>query len=284
MTTKETALVIPDAPAVDRNGEYVDITYEMHDGVALITFNRPASLNAFRAATLADMRLALERAQADVEVRVLVLTGSGRAFSSGQDLGELGELLGDREHALRDGARRIDEVQDLTRRLLAFDKPIVAAINGVAVGLGAELALACDLRVASTEASIGFVEATRGLFQTNGVMYLLPRLVGYGRAMHLLLTGELLSGTEAERVGLVGRVVEPGELLPESMKLAEEVARNAPISVRLVKEVLSRTYDVDLDEMMQLEVEGMLTCLGSEDLHVGIESFLNKRKPSYRGQ
>jgi enoyl-CoA hydratase/carnithine racemase len=93
-----------------------------------------------------------------------------------------------------------------------------------------------------------------------------------------------LSGTEAERVGLVGRVVEPGELLPESMKLAEEVARNAPISVRLVKEVLSRTYDVDLDEMMQLEVEGMLTCLGSEDLHVGIESFLNKRKPSYRGQ
>jgi enoyl-CoA hydratase/carnithine racemase len=253
------------------------------DGIAVVTFNRPALLNACRARTRAELRAVFEHVRTERAVRVLILTGAGRAFSSGQDLVELGELLVTVDDATDHALQHLQELQDLTSSLLGIGKPVIAALNGVAVGLGAELALACDVRLASTAAKIGFVEAQRGLFETNGVMYLLPRIVGHGRAAELLLTGDLLDALEAERIGLVGRVVAPEALLDEAKGLARRIAANAPISVRLIKEVLRETYDRSLPEIMQLEMDGMLACLRSNDLRHGVEAFLAKRRPSYRG-
>lgn len=226
----------------------------------------------------------LASAETDDQVRSLVITGNGRAFSAGQDLKELATSLDDADYVGRDGDAHLAELQDLTRQLITLKKPTVAALNGVAVGLGAELALACDLRIASEAASIGFVEVKRGLFETNGVMYILPRLVGYGRAMELLLTGDPIAGRDAERIGLVNRVVTADALLEEALGLASAIAQNAPISVRLVKSVLRETYDHSLDGVMDLEVEGMKACLATSDLREGTQAFIEKRAPVYLGR
>jgi len=216
-------------------------------------------------------------------IKALVLTGAGRAFSAGQDLRELEDLLPDEDYLANGALGHLDEMQQLTLSLLALEKPVIAALNGVAVGLGAELAVACDIRLASAEASIGFVESQRGMFETNGVTYLLPRIVGHGHAMELLMTGDLVDALEAARIGLFNRVVEPDQLLGEAFGVARRIADNAPTSVRLIKEALRQTYDVSLTEMMDLEVRGMLTCLRTDDLRRGVDAFLNKREPSFRG-
>lgn len=281
MTTSQQAEP-QEEPAVNRRADR-DLVYEVRGGVAVVTFDRPDTLNAFRTSTHQQLSAALARAESDDSVRVVIMTGNGRAFSSGQDLDELKEILSHPDDLLGRAVERVEMLQDLTRQLLAIPKPTIAAINGVAVGLGAELALACDLRIASTTASVGFVEATRGLFQTNGVMYLLPRLVGYGRAMELLLTGRIVPADEADRIGLVGRVVAPDQLMATAIETAQQLERNAPISVRLVKEVLAQTYDLDLPAMLELEVKGMVETLKSADLRDGVDSFIDKRPPTFRG-
>jgi enoyl-CoA hydratase/carnithine racemase len=260
-----------------------DILYEKNEGVAVATFNRPDSLNAFRQATFQELREVIQDVRTDDAVRVLVLTGRGRAFSAGIDLKETAHLSGDAV-PLRPARDLLLMLQDITRCLANHPKIIIAAVNGIAVGVGAELSIASDIRIAAETATFAFAEVRRGLFETNGVMYYLPRLVGLGRAMEMLLTGDKISASEALEAGLVTHVVRQDHLVEFAVNVARTIAANAPISVRLVKQVMRRTYDLDLEAVMQLEVDGMLECLASEDLQEGIQAFIEKRTPVYSGK
>jgi 2-(1,2-epoxy-1,2-dihydrophenyl)acetyl-CoA isomerase len=263
--------------------ETTDILYEKRDHVAIATFHRPAALNAFRQATLREFLSILNEVEADPEVRVLILTGTGRAFSAGIDLKEMDSLAESRA-ALTQIYTDLQTTQEVTRRMLRLPKVILSAVNGIAVGIGVEVALASDIRMAAESATFAFTEVKRALFETNGVMYLLPRLIGQGRAMHLLLTGETIRAHEAMSAGLVTHVVPQEQLVGAALEMAHTLATNAPLSVRLVKQVMQRTYDLDLEAVMQLEVDGMMQCYGSDDLAEGIKAFLEKRPPEYRGR
>ena len=263
--------------------ELADIIYEKKDSIAIATFNRPKVLNAFRQATLREFIAILDDVQADDTVRVLVITGQGRAFSAGIDLKEMAYPSSD-SLPLKQAYDELQAIQNVTRRMVHLPKIIIAAVNGIAVGIGVELSLASDIRLAAEEATFAFTEVKRALFETNGVMYILPRLVGQGRAMQMLLTGEKVLAHEALNAGLVTRVVAQQQLVEYAMDMAQTIATNAPISVRLVKQTMQRTYDLDLEAVMQLEIDGMMQCFRSEDLVEGFNAFLDKRTPVYKGK
>ena len=258
-----------------------DILYEKKDGIAIATFNRPAVLNAFRQATLSEFKSILDDVQADKTIRVLIITGNGRAFSAGIDLKEVATSSSD-FRTVKEEYDELQGIQDVTRRMVHLPKTIIAAVNGIAVGIGVEIALASDIRLAANKATFAFTEVKRALFETNGVMYFLPRLVGMGRAMQMLLTGETVSSKEALNVGLVTRLVAQEQLLEYAIAMAYTIASNAPLSVRLVKQTMQKTYDLDLEAVMQLEVDGMMQCYRSEDLVEGFNAFLEKRSPAYK--
>jgi enoyl-CoA hydratase/carnithine racemase len=269
--------------------DLADIRFEKEEPVAVATFDRPDRLNAFRMQTFDDFEAILDEVARDPEVRVLILTGAGRAFSAGVDLKELaesGEGGADQppHHGLRQVREELLRYQALTRRIVHHPKTIIAAINGVAVGVGAEVSLASDIRIASDSAKLAFTEVKRGLFETNGVLYLLPRIVGHGRAMEMLLTGDMVSAEQMLETGLVTRVVEPERLLDEARELATTVATNAPITVRRIREIMTRSWDLDLEAVMQLEIDGNIEVMGSDDLREGVAAFVEGRPPHYRGR
>jgi enoyl-CoA hydratase/carnithine racemase len=263
--------------------ELNDILYEKKEGIAVVTFNRPDVLNAFRQATLHEFISILDDVKADNTVRVLIITGNGRAFSAGIDLKEMANLTSD-DRSLKQEYDELQGIQDVTRRMVYLPKIIIAAVNGIAVGIGVETALASDIRLAADKATFAFTEVKRALFETNGVMYILPRLVGMGRAMQFLLTGEIVSAQDALNAGLVTRVVAQDQLMEYAMDMARTIASNAPLSVRLVKQTMQKTYDLDLEAVMQLEIDGMMQCYSSEDLVEGLNAFLEKRPPIYKGK
>jgi enoyl-CoA hydratase/carnithine racemase len=260
----------------------VDLEYTKKDGVAIATLNRPESLNAFRQQTFVDLNAVLEDVRSDDGVRVLILTGSGRAFSAGADLKEMGANM--LISSLEDQRKNLETYQNLTRTMLALPKTIISAVNGLAVGVGVEIALASDIRIASNDASFTFAETKRGLFQTNGVMFLLPRLIGAGRAAHIMLTGERVLADRALEYGMVTQMVAPNELEKSALEIARTIAANAPISVRLVKQVLQQSLESTLEQSLDLETAGMLECLASQDLIEGTQSFIEKRAPVYQGR
>ena len=257
-----------------------DLEYSKNNGIAVATLNRPDSLNAFRQQTFTDLNAVLEDVRTDEAMRVLILTGNGRAFSAGADLKELGASI--LTSSLEDQRKNLEMYQSLTRTMLALPKTIVCAVNGLAVGVGVEIALASDIRIASSDASFTFAEAKRGLFQTNGVMFLLPRLIGAGRAAHIMLTGERVLADRALEYGMVTQVVEPDHLENVALELARTIAANAPISVRLVKQVLQQSLEGTLEQSLELETAGMLECLASQDLIEGTTAFIEKRIPVYQ--
>jgi enoyl-CoA hydratase/carnithine racemase len=240
-------------------------------------------LNAFRQATLREFLTILDDVKTDDSARVLIITGKGRAFSAGIDLKEMAYTSSD-SLLLKQAYDELQTTQEVTRRMVHLPKIIIAAVNGIAVGIGVELSLASDIRIAAEEATFAFTEVKRGLFETNGVMYILPRLVGQGRAMQMLLTGEKVLAQAALKAGLVTRIVAQEQLLEYAMDMAHTIATNAPISVRLVKQTMHRTYDLDLEAVMQLEIDGMMQCFRSEDLVEGFNAFLEKRPPVYKGK
>jgi len=260
-----------------------DILYEKKDAIAIATFNRPTVLNAFRQATLREFLSILDDVQADNAIRVLIITGKGRAFSAGIDLKEMADSASD-SRSLKQEYDELLVIQDVTRRMVHLPKIIISAVNGIAVGIGVEMALASDIRLAANKATFAFTEVKRALFETNGVMYILPRLVGQGRAMHMLLTGEIVLAQDALHAGLVTRVVAQEQLMEYAIDMAHTIAANAPLSVRLVKQTMQKTYDLDLEAVMQLEVDGMMQCYRSEDLVEGLTAFLEKRPPVYKGK
>lgn len=253
---------------------------QLEDGVLTITLNRPERLNAFNGQMMAEMMDAFDRADADDSVRAIVVTGEGRGFCAGADLSSGGDTFA-RSNA------PIDDYRDgggvLSLRIYALRKPIIAAINGPAVGVGITMTLPMDVRLASTEARMGFVFVRRGMVPEACSTYFLPRLVGMGRASEWALTGRVFPASEALEAGLVSRVLPPGELLPAARELAREIAANtSPVSVALTRHMLWKGLDVDSPmEAHRVESKGIYTRGRSDDAREGVTSFLEKRPAEF---
>ncbi len=249
---------------------------------ALIRFNRPDRLNAMDQASMDDLHALVGRLSLEPALRAVVITGTGRAFSAGADLKEM-DATPQREILVRDAHRQLHRFQDLTRRMVESPVIFIAAMNGIAVGVGAELALASDIRIGTDATELMLSEVKHGLFETNGVMHYLPRIVGHGRAAQWLLTGERVPAPTLLAAGLISELVPADRLLERAATLATAVAANAPISVRLIKKLLRRTWEVDLEAMLQYEVDGMMACMASQDIKEGLRAFMEKRPPVWKG-
>lgn len=260
-----------------------DLHYRRERNLGIITLNRPEVLNAVREETWEDLLTVIKEVGEDDNVRCLVITGEGKAFSAGQDIKEMGELMQqDMDYySLR---QQVEQIQFVTKEIMHLSKPAIAAVNGYAIGAGAELSIACDIRFASLKARFEFAEVKVGLFETNGVTYLLPKLIGLGRAKELMLTGRPVDAEEAYRIGLVNRVFDPEALLAETFNIAEEIAANAPVSLRYVKSCLNKSGEVSLEEAMTYETDAVMTCSYTQDVREGGMAFLQKRKPNFIGR
>jgi enoyl-CoA hydratase/carnithine racemase len=223
----------------------------------------------------------LEAATADPSLRAVVLTGSGRAFCAGIDLKELAAGV---ERGTAVERPTVETIQQITRPMVLSDKIVVAAVNGPAVGFGAELAVAADIRIAAEEAIFAFPEVQRALFATGGSTHLLPRLVGLGRALDWLVSGRTVSAEEALAAGLVTRLVPGEDLLEVTLEEARRVAANAPIPVGRVKRLLRGSFDSQLEATLRQEVDDTLACLDTEDFSEGLRSFFEGRPPRFSGR
>ncbi|GIX46144.1 MAG: enoyl-CoA hydratase [Candidatus Tectimicrobiota bacterium] len=259
------------------------LRYEVADGVATVTLNRPERLNALDYALRDELLAALQQAAADPQVRALILTGAGRAFCAGADLHDV--LV--RGFDMDPRTREQEEVRGfnaLTQALRALEKPVIAAVNGAAVGGGCCLALAADIRLASSEARFGMVFVRLGLSSADmGGTFLLPRLIGLAHASELLLTGEIIDAARAERLGLVNRVVAPEELLPQARQLAARLAAGPPIGLALTKRAINRALGLELAAHLDYEAYVQSACMLTADHREGVEAFLQKRAPQFRG-
>lgn len=257
----------------------MSIIFEAHDNIAFVRLNRPEKLNALTRRALEELGKTFERIGREREVRAVVLTGTGeRAFSAGTDIGELSEM--DVDEA-RSAGERGQRVCDLIERC---GVPVIAAVNGLAAGGGCELALACHIRIASTNARFSLPEIKLGLIPAYGGTQRLARATGSGRALELMLTGAEISADEALRVGLVNRVVAPAELLSEAERTAREIASLAPLAIRACLEAVTRGVSLPLAEGLKLEAELFSSLFATEDMREGTRAFLEKRAPVFKGR
>jgi enoyl-CoA hydratase/carnithine racemase len=262
---------------------YECLLYDVKDGIATLTLNRPERLNALGGTLRQDLHDAVTRAGADPEVRVMVVTGAGKGFCSGGDVKAMGEAkAGQRERPLLE---KIAPGRD--RTLLAMreaPQPIIAAVNGAAAGAGMNLALGCDLRIASTAAKFTQAFVKRGLHPDWGGTYFLPRVVGMAKACEMIFTGEVIDAAEALRLGIVSRVVAPEELLPTAYEIARRIAAGPPVAIRLAKRSLYANEDLDLRGALQMETMAQNICFETEDATEGIRAFGEKRAPIFKGR
>ncbi len=258
---------------------YETIRFEVVDGVAEIRFNRPHRLNAVTEQLYAEFNAALTEAEADRESRVVMITGEGRAFCVGADLKEhkVGRTAFDRRQYLQGE-------QIVCKRLLELKKPVVAAVNGFALGAGAELALASDFLLMADNAQIGLPEVSIGNFLGGGVTWLLPRLVGLAKARELVFLGERIGGEEAVRIGLANRVLPADGFLDAARAFALRIASKAPFSMELAKAQLNRSAERTLDACLTAELEGMMFVGTTRDWQEGIDAFAEKRTPVFKGE
>jgi enoyl-CoA hydratase len=248
------------------------ILYVKKNGIAEIHLNRPRVLNAMNKRLWLDIQAALEDARRDPEVRAVIFTGEGRAFSTGADLKESKTRT---PEAYRD---YLEELQEASRKILRFEKPTVAAINGYALGSGYELALACDIRIAAEDARIGSPEARVTSSVTGGAMRLIQDLIGPGKACELLFTAEPIDGVEAERIGLVNRAVPPERLMDEARELAGRIAKNSAFSLKMIKRgLLMAREGVSLDALMDYEVEACLACVSTHERQASLQAFEERK-------
>jgi enoyl-CoA hydratase len=256
-----------------------NVLYEKKGAIAYVTVNRPKVLNALNAPTWRDLRAAFEDVQDDANVRGVILTGAGdKAFIAGADISELAHASAiDAERSSRIGQGVLDLVETL-------GKPVIAAINGFALGGGCETAMACTIRIAVENAKFGQPEVKLGLLPGGGGTQRLPRLVGKGRALQLILSGGMISAQEAFRIGLVNEVVPAAGLIPRAEQILKEIAANAPIAIKHSLEAVNKGMDSSQSEGFALEASYFGLCAGTEDKKEGTTAFLEKRAPQFHGR
>ncbi len=258
--------------------EFKILKLEVENQIALLTISQPKVLNALNETTMEELESAFRNRLKEDDVGAIILTGAGeKAFVAGADIKELAQLnpLDARLKALRG--------HELWEVIEGFPKPVIAAINGYCLGGGCELALACHLRIASENAQFGLPEVKLGLIPGYGGTQRLPRLVGKGRAMEMILSGESISAQEAARIGLVNRVVSRENLIPECRELAEKILRNAPLAVRYSIEAINTGLEMPLQEATRLEASFFGLSCATEDMREGTRAFTEKRKPQFKG-
>ena len=259
---------------------YQEIVYEKGNGLAIITFNRPEVRNALNYRAIDESLEAASGANTDDSVRVLILTGTGdKAFVAGADIEELRARNTLTELGKRSAQRRV-----LANLLETMSKPTIAAINGFAVGTGLELALACTIRIASSNAKFGQPEINLGIMPGNGGTQRLPRLVGEGRAMEMILTGDLIDAQEAYRIGLVNHVVPQAELMSYVKELAAKLAAKSPLAMKLAKNAIHAGLNMSLNDGIEYENKLFAILCGSQDKQEGVSAFMEKRQPDFEGR
>lgn len=267
------------APSPAAAPALTNVLYEKKDAIAYVTVNRPKVLNALNTPTWKDLRTAFETARDDATVRGIILTGVGnKAFIAGADIGELAHLVAyEAEQSSRFGQEVLNMIENL-------GKPVIAAVNGFALGGGCETAMACTLRIAADTAQFSQPEVALGLLPGGGGTQRLPRLVGKGRALQLILSGEMISAQEAYRIGLVNEVVAAADLIARAEAILKKIASNAPIAVKFALEAVHRGLETSQSEGLVLEASYFGLCAATEDKKEGTAAFLEKRAPRFRGQ
>lgn len=268
--------------------DYTDIRYELSDHIATLTFARPEVMNAMTVGLMAQTIDALDEASQNADVRVIIITGEGRAFCAGGDVRRLGdqsthgeELLPPTPFERRAWLRR---TQRMIMAIRQVEKPVIAAINGVAAGGGFDIACASDIRIASERATFSEVFAKIGLFPGTGGTYFLPRIVGPEKALELIWTADTIDAAEAHRIGLVGRVVPHDELLPEARAFAARLAAGPPLALALAKAAVYRGLDSEFTAALDYASTAEAITLSSEDHIEGINAFREKRPPNFKGR
>jgi len=261
------------APALE------NVLYEKKDGIAYVTLNRPKVLNALSQRTWQDLRAAFEDARDDATVRGVILTGAGdKAFIAGADISEIAHITAvEAEQSSRYG-------QDVLTLVENLGKPVIAAVNGFALGGGCETAMACTIRVASEHARFGQPEVTLGIIPGGGGTQRLPRLVGKGRALQIILSGAMMTAQEAYRIGLVNEVVPATDLIPRAEAILKQIFANAPVAIRFSLEAVNRGMETSQAEGMALEASLFGLCAGTEDKNEGTQAFLQKRPAKFMGR
>jgi enoyl-CoA hydratase len=248
------------------------IVYEKGDGIATIKLNRPKVLNAMNKQLWLDFQVALEDVKNDPEIKVLIVTGEGRAFSTGADLKD------SKDRSIEQYRDYLIELQETSRKIIRFEKPTIAAINGYALGSGYELALACDIRIAAEEAKIGSPEAKVTSSVTGGAMRLVQDLIGPGKAKELLFTAQYIDGKEAERIGLVNKAVPLDRLMDEARDMAKKIAENSAFSIKMIKRGLNMAQEVSLEALMDYEIEACLACVFTKERQEALKEFEERKK------
>jgi 2-(1,2-epoxy-1,2-dihydrophenyl)acetyl-CoA isomerase len=258
-----------------------DLLYEVADAVATITLNRPDKLNAFTGPMIDAWTTALAESQADERVRVVIVTGAGRAFCAGGDVARMGSA----EPTALDHKNHLwEHVHQIPRTLERMDKPVIAMVNGLAVGAGMGMCMMCDVRIASAEArfATGYVKV--GLVPGDGDTYFLPRLVGASKALELFWTGDFVDATEAHRLGIVNRVVPPDELRDTTYGLARRIADGPQVAIRLMKRLVYQSLRLDLETHLDLVSSHMAIVRATRDHAEGVAAFKERRSPRFEGR
>ena len=257
-----------------------DILYHVEDGIAFLTLNRPAKHNAITAAMGGEIAARAREIDRDEAIKVLIVTGAGgRAFSAGSDVNMLDDL-----GTPWDGRNRAQYDRDYIAPLLGLRKPTIAAIDGYCLGGGLEVAMTCDIRLATPRSSFGAPEVQRGWHAGSGNTSILPRLIGYGNAAMWILTGDRVPAEEAYRVGFVQRLYEPDALMEGALKIAARLAKNPPIAVQSAKNIIRQSQGTSIAQGLAWENDGYTLCMMTEDAREGMRAFAEKRDPEFRGR
>lgn len=255
-----------------------NILKTINNNICTITLNREKSMNSINIALLDDLIKTFEELRFDEKVRVIVITGAGeKAFCAGADLKERITL------SEKEVKQFIYKIRSGFNMIANYPKPVIAAINGIALGGGTELALACDIRIASENSKMGLTETKLAIIPGAGGTQRLPRLIGYGKAKELIFTGRAVDSQEALEIGLVNKICQPGDLLTECYKMAQMICENGPIAVEQAKKAINRGSETDIETGLVFESEAYQSCITSQDRIEGLKAFGEKRKPEYKG-
>jgi len=253
---------------------YSILNYQHDSGIGILTISRPEALNALNRLFFEELNDILSSIQSSKDLKVLIITGEGKAFVAGADIAEMQKM------DVQEGYSFSKMGQDAFSKLVNLEIPVIAVVNGFALGGGCELAMACDIRIASTKAKFGMPEVSLGLIPGYGGTQRLSRLVGLGDALYLVLTGGMIDAAEALRIGLVQKVVEPENLLNEAKNIAAKIAQHGPFAIKTAKKVIRKGFSIEIDRGFELEAESF-SKMFENDGPEGMKAFLDKRKPNW---